>query len=463
MNFFSAIAVFAFCTSDIICTNGPQDSNKLTITVLSQPAGYHAARAHRLKNHLLEQAEDLKDVIIDIILTHELNFSESWTIGPFLPYLLDNSANSNWYFFCEVGTVIRLNLLVELLNGFNSSQDVWIGHALYDHEPTIIHHFSEHTKKFKYPNSVSGYAISLPLVQRLSARIVRDEKPDGEFSIDAAHEFAIFVWDEGRGKRMLHAPELCVVSGDDCATYPQHFHPCGKSVPVERVYVAIKTCSKFHTDRVSVIKKTWAKYAVNIGYYSDLQDENLPEAILTPNTKRGHCAKTLSILKHSNDVLLSKKLDWLLITDDDTILSLGRLLRLLTCYNPAESVALGERYGFRLWEGDGYNYLTGGAGLVLSTRLVSKLIEPGFCSCPSASTPDDMFLFGVCLKRAGVQPTHLPFFHQARPADYPRPYLASHEPISFHKFWLVDPEQVYKDWFAEADVSLSHPIPHTEL
>lgn len=43
---------------------------------------------------------------------------------------------------------------------------LWLGHALYDHEPTIIHHFAQHTKKFKYPNVASGFVISAPLVQR---------------------------------------------------------------------------------------------------------------------------------------------------------------------------------------------------------------------------------------------------------------------------------------------------------
>lgn len=463
MNFVQLV-IFTICVSNIIRADYREsDTTELVITVFSQSEGYHAACARKLRDSIVEQAEELENVSVKVVLTHLLNLNSTWTVGPLLPDLVDEFGDSDWYFFCEVNTVVRLNLVMEFLSRFNSSQDFWLGHALYDHEPTIIHHFSEHTKKFKYPNTGSGFVISAPLARRLARRVTRGEKPEGEFSIDAAHEFATFVWDNGKGKRMIHAPELCVVSGDDCATYPQHFHPCGKSVPIENIYVAVKTCSKFHTERITVIKKTWAKYAVNIGFYSDKSDESLPEAIITPNTERGHCAKTFSILIHSHKILTRKKLDWLVITDDDTIFSLGRLLRLLTCYNPRNPLALGERYGFRLWENNGYNYLTGGAGLVLSRDVVEKLIKPGFCSCPSPSTPDDMFLFGVCLKRMGLQPTHSPFFHQARPDDYPRAYLASQEPVSFHKFWLIEPEQVYKEWFAEADIALSHPIQHTEL
>lgn len=93
--------------------------------------------------------------------------------------------------------------------------------------------------------------------------------------------------------------------------------------------------------------------------------------------------------------------------------SLGNLLRLLTCYNPATFVALGERYGYQVAQKDsGYDYLTGGAGVILSAPLVKSLVEPGTCSCPAPNSPDDMFLFGACLSRINVTPTHIPSFHQ---------------------------------------------------
>ena len=38
----------------------------------------------------------------------------------------------------------------------------------------------------------------------------------------------------------------------------------------ENIYFAVKTCAKFHTERIPVIKRTWAKYATNIGYFSDV-------------------------------------------------------------------------------------------------------------------------------------------------------------------------------------------------
>ena len=57
------------------------------------------------------------------------------------------------------------------------------------------------------------------------------------------------------------------------------------------------------------------------------------------------------------------------VYDDDEVVmglicaccSLPRLQALLSCYNPAEPVCLGERYGYGLSQG-GYSYITGGGG-----------------------------------------------------------------------------------------------------
>jgi len=170
-------------------------------------------------------------------------------------------------------------------------------------------------------------------------------------------------------------------------------------------------------------------------------------------------------LQRVSKILKKQNFNWLVIVDDDTIFSAARLLSLLTCYNPKHPIAIGERYGYFIWDIHGYQYLTGGAGIVLSAPLVHHMAYPGICDCPSATTPDDMHLFGRCLLRLGVEPVHSSMFHQAQPADYANAYLASQEPISFHKFWMLDPEAVYKDWFAAADNILprKHIELHTEL
>ncbi|KOC58905.1 Beta-1,3-glucosyltransferase [Habropoda laboriosa] len=417
-----------------------------------------------LKASIVEQADGLDKDSPKIILSHELNINGSWTIVPLLDFLLDTYKTSKWFFFCLENTVIRLNKLLSILSKFKVNKNLWIGHALYDHEPTIIHHFADHNKKFKYPHIASGFAITSTLLTSLVKNINEDERSKDMFSIDASYEFASFVLKVDKGVRLTHVSEICIVSSSNCATYPRFFHPCGSSVSPENVYFAVKTCAKYHVERIPIIKKTWAKYATNIGYFSDAVDNYLPDAFVMPNTTYGHCAKTYNILVEADKILKRRSLNWLIISDDDTIFSVARLLRLLTCYNSNIPLAIGERYGFQLWNNIyGYEYLTGGAGVVLSAPLVHEMVKSGKCDCPSSSTPDDMYLFGICLARIGVQLVHSPMFHQARPTDYATAYLASQEPVSFHKFWMLEPQMVYDEWFAEADKFLSISEKHIEL
>lgn len=137
--------------------------------------------------------------------------------------------------------------------------------------------------------------------------------------------------------------------------------------------------------------------------------------------------------------------------------------------------------------GNGYDYLTGGGGLVLSLDLVRKLAG---CDCPTPSSPDDMWL-GVCLAKYKIPVIHSPLFHQvtilikslgisvfyalkaylifqARPTDYTPEYLAPHRPISFHKHWMIDPVEVYQQWFETDDIMFhdkfkTEAVSHNEL
>ncbi|XP_006620379.2 beta-1,3-glucosyltransferase [Apis dorsata] len=440
------------------------DPNEIVIVILDQKEGYHIAHAKMLEKNIFEQADALDKDPPKIVLSHKLNINGSWTIIPLLNYLSNTYTTSKWFFFCLENTVIRLNKLLNVLSKFKENKNIWIGHALYDHEPTIIHHFAEHNKKFKYPHIASGFAITSVLLTSLVHKIIKDEGPKDDFSIDASYEFASFVLRIDKGIRLTHVPQICVISSSECATYPRFFHPCDSSITSKNIYFAVKTCAKFHIERIPIIKKTWAKYAINIGYFSDIADKYLTDAFIVSNTTQGHCAKTYNILVEASKILKKKNLNWLIISDDDTLFSVARLIRLLTCYNPNIPLAIGERYGFQLWNSfHGYEYLTGGAGVALSAPLVHEMIKLGKCDCPSPTTPDDMYLFGICLAQVGIQPIHSSMFHQARPIDYATAYLASQDPISFHKFWMIDPQLVYNEWFAEADESLITIKKHMEL
>ncbi|XP_065437428.1 beta-1,3-glucosyltransferase isoform X8 [Chrysemys picta bellii] len=432
-------------------------SNKINIelqeivfVIQSQSNSFHSKRAEDLERNILKQAEVLGKELPRILLIHQMDRHDgAWTI---LPLMQDFSAsygrNSSWIFFCEEDTRIQIVKLLETLRRFDKSKKVdgdwtfnivngseneewFLGKALYDEESTIIHHyaFAENPTVFKFPDFAAGWALSIPLVNKLANKL-KSEPLKSDFTIDLKHEIALYIWQKGNGPHLTPVPEFCT---DDlnsykavhCATMFSNFLPvCGDPVKKEDIFVAVKTCRKFHRDR-------------------------------------SHCGKTFAILErflnHS-----SSKTPWLVIVDDDTLISIFRLRKLLSCYDPNEPVFLGERYGYGLGTG-GYSYITGGGGVLPSPCIKKKCVEvrdrmvfsreaiqkllASKCQCYSNDAPDDMVL-GMCFSGLGIPITHCPLFHQARPMDYPKDYLAHQIPISFHKHWNVDPVKVYFTWLA---------------
>lgn len=59
-------------------------------------------------------------------------------------------------------------------------------------------------------------------------------------------------------------------------------------------------------------------------------------------------------------------------------------------------------------------------------------------------------IFGICLKSLNIDAIHSSLFHQARSKDYP-PEVLVRNSISFHKFWQIDPFEVYEKWFRKRD------------
>ena len=74
--------------------------------------------------------------------------------------------------------------------------------------------------------------------------------------------------------------------------------------------------------------------------------------------------KTRAIIQDFHERADAEDLHWLVITDDDTILSVAKLAKLLNCYDPSNPIILGQRYGFKVNRGfQGYDYPTGNTGL----------------------------------------------------------------------------------------------------
>lgn len=89
--------------------------------------------------------------------------------------------------------------------------------------------------------------------------------------------------------------------------------------------------------------------------------------------------------------------------------SVSTLLGYLKRFDANADIYLGERYGFQLFSPNGFNYITGGGGIVFSVSVIEKLVH--ICRCPSATSPDDMIL-SMCLNRIGIEPIHSSRFHQ---------------------------------------------------
>ncbi|XP_015445760.1 beta-1,3-glucosyltransferase isoform X2 [Pteropus alecto] len=435
------------------------DLKEIVFVIQSQSNSFHAKTAEQLKNSILKQSASLAQELPQVLLLHELSKQEgAWTILPLLPHFsVTYSRNSSWIFFCEEETRIQVPKLLETLRRYDPSKEWFLGKALHDEESTIIHHyaFSENPSVFKYPDFAAGWALSLPLVNKLTKRLKR-ESLKSDFTIDLKHEIALYIWDKGDGPALTPVPELCTDSMDArCATTGHSSLPlCGNPVKKEDIFVAVKTCKKFHGDRIPIVKQTWAGQASHIEYYSDHADSSIPTVDLgVPNTDRGHCGKTFAILERFLN-LSHDKIAWLVIVDDDTLISIPRLQRLLSCYDADGPVLLGERYGYGLGAG-GYSYVTGGGGMVFSREAVRRLLSSQ-CRCHSNDAPDDMVL-GMCSSGLGIPVTHSPLFHQARPVDYPEAYLSHQVPVSFHKHWNIDPVKAYITWLAPGEEDEARP------
>ena len=190
------------------------------------------------------------------------------------------------------------------------------------------------------------------------------------FAIDPKFELAKTVY-ELTSTKLNNNSNFCLKKRENCLTwfekyeFEQNTSFCGKGITNENVFFGVKTFSGYHKSRIIYIKRTWAKDTKYIEYFSDFQDFYIPTVDLgIKNTEKGHCGKTFGILKHAMEHEEFNDVSWFVIADDDTLLSIPRLYRILNCLPRMKKLILGERYGygFTLDGLGGYDYPTGGAG-----------------------------------------------------------------------------------------------------
>ncbi|KAE9420642.1 hypothetical protein Angca_007383, partial [Angiostrongylus cantonensis] len=447
--------------------------------ILGQKSSYDDSKAAVLRNLIFEQARSLGKNV-EVLLPHRdlPEIHGFWAIWPLFRRIL-SLVSSDWYVFLESDSIPNAGVLFYFLGKFHPGDRIFLGHGLKDKEPTIIHHFhgfdSSEEDRLLYPDFAGGVVLSKGLIAKLFRvlfstfqiflifliySLTDAMKASGEiilnsFAIDAKHELALLVYKISGVTLSSYPLRFCLSEKDGCAiSYKESL--CQPEIVVSQanMFVAVKTFSGNHDTRLPVIKSTWGSSLPHIVYFSDRADDDIPTVESgVPNKERGHCAKTFAILKHFSKIMgvtpsRSGFFSWLLIVDDDTLVSISRLLRLLSCYNSNEKIIIGERYGYGFSTSgfSGYDYPTGGSGMVFSVPAVHAIVSE--CECPTEDSPDDMII-GVCARRTGIVIVHNAAFHQARHIDYPEAYIRRLPPISFHKFEDIDPLGVFMAYLHE--------------
>ncbi len=405
----------------------------------------------------------------------------SWTYCPTIEDVHSKFGGKfDWLVFLEEDASVNVANLAKTLSEYNSDKEIHVGKALKDSNSVIIHHYDSPHILYAHPDA--GFALSSSLVALIASKI-QDLSRDHtvfpkDFSIDPQYELAKLInhlkdtYDDKVEPPELDETEIplindkrfCLKNDKECAAYPRNVN-CGQLSDEDvislskKTLFAVKTCKKFHHERLSVIQDTWEGAALRLEYFSEEEDPKYGTTVLpgVVNTPRGHCGKTEAIIKHFVGL---PDAEWLVIADDDTILSPRKTLEQLWCYGGSrkepyaggKGVHLGQRYGYRVATGKyGYDYITGGGGMVLDRMAAEKVVSGGKakgCSCPRADSPDDMHL-GACLANLGLSLVHSARFHQGRPEDYHPDLLA--DPLSFHKFWNTNPRKTYDKYFRESD------------
>lgn len=80
---------------------------------------------------------------------------------------------------------------------------------------------------FRLANSVVCFSHGGNMFSRLVSRLRSGDTPKNpDFSIDASHELALYIWEEGKGPELTHLDGFCAKTGPHCALKPQMFAPC---------------------------------------------------------------------------------------------------------------------------------------------------------------------------------------------------------------------------------------------
>uniref|UniRef100_A0A0K0EQ47 N-acetylgalactosaminide beta-1,3-galactosyltransferase n=1 Tax=Strongyloides stercoralis TaxID=6248 RepID=A0A0K0EQ47_STRER len=445
--------------------------SKICFVFLSQNWEYEDIKINKTIK-LIKEQEALLNINNSLFLTSKnilKNLNGYWTIFPIITGIQSNPyfSSKKWYLFLEPTTSVNFVLLNEFIKHINVDKSVYFGKGVLDSHPVIIHHYygydpSKH-KPLYYPLTAGGMLMNINFINEVSEKIKLNNKELINFNIDAKFEFAKFVKDK-LNIDIINDDRFCFDTDNNDLTHCITIHKkplynkdekeCQYNINNKNTFIGIKTFSGYHENRLPIILNTWAKNINNYGLFSDIEDSKYSTIKLNiPNASKGHCEKTMGIIKYFVENKRFEFFKWLIIGDDDTLFNIPKLYEMLSCVNDKYPTVVGERYGFRHLESliDSYDYPTGGSGMFF-TREAAKLIANN-CLCPSHTTPDDMVI-GYCLKKYDIRFLHSPALHQSSINSYTEEYLRQITPISFHKFEEVDPYYVFSKYLTPSQI---HP------
>ena len=341
----------------VAAATAPVDFSRVVFVINSQPNFHHAAIAEettrRIKASLSSSGVEAPHHVYSAGKEDFLPLHGAWTYIPLIKAVAQELAEvADWFVFLEESTDVDFDALSGVLSSNSPDDDVFVGHALADLDSVIIHHYNE-PGEVKYPQTDAGFVLSRAVVERVreefdSMSQSQSSKFPRDFSIDPAYELArmlghLFDGDGVRAVTIKNDTRMCVGMDAGCAIQPRDRPECKAEDVADLVsstLFAVKTCKKFHEERLTVVGETWAKAALNVKYFSEEADPNYGTIVLpgVRNTERGHCGKTLAIIKFFNNHASEEGWKWLVIADDDTILGVKRYLELLSCYDPAEKI-----------------------------------------------------------------------------------------------------------------------------
>ncbi|XP_022229332.2 uncharacterized protein LOC111078782 isoform X2 [Drosophila obscura] len=177
-----------------------------------------------LSDSLREQQQQLAglipgDYVLRFHIMHELfNY---WTLLDALPgetRLL--TARTEWIIWCQHNThVASLRGLLQQLHSQDPTEAAYYGHALYDTEATIVHHFAHYKNPrwFPYPLLSAGVVFTGVLLRRLAELVAlnaQNGNRHSEFAIDASHELARFIFDNFTPDTPKPGPKSDPVDGE---------------------------------------------------------------------------------------------------------------------------------------------------------------------------------------------------------------------------------------------------------